>query len=216
MNYFVFDIETVPNERAAKYLEQAKYEAPSNYKDQDKIAAYIENAKKKDLEKAALYWWTGRIVAIGYRSTFMSCAFTIMGKDEADLIKCFFGVLCAEEKRSLCENFFPIGKNSKNFDIPYIIARAMYHDLGIPACLKQRRGLSDIDEIFGTSSSSQKGSLADYAFGLNLDGKLGSGEMVKDWFADEDEGWNKIKAYCSQDVEITHEIISRYDKTFSI
>ncbi len=52
-NYLVLDIATAPLEDAGDYLTDP-IEAPSNYKDQAKIDAYIANARQAKLDKAAL------------------------------------------------------------------------------------------------------------------------------------------------------------------
>src|SRR5688572_8585619 len=60
-----FDIETapLPDEQIAPFVPE--FSAPSNYKDPEKIKAYIEGEKVKWLEQAALSPLTGRVVAIG-------------------------------------------------------------------------------------------------------------------------------------------------------
>jgi hypothetical protein len=52
-NYLVLDIATAPLEDAGDYLTDP-IEAPANYKDEAKIAAYIANARQAKLDKAAL------------------------------------------------------------------------------------------------------------------------------------------------------------------
>lgn len=59
----VFDLETVAREDAADFLEPPC--APANYKDPDKIAAFIADATAKRLDKCALDPDLNRIVAIG-------------------------------------------------------------------------------------------------------------------------------------------------------
>jgi hypothetical protein len=52
-NYLVLDVATAPLEDAGDYLTDP-IEAPSNYKDQAKIDAYIASARQAKLDKAAL------------------------------------------------------------------------------------------------------------------------------------------------------------------
>lgn len=54
---------------------------------------------------------------------------TIVGEDEKAVLKEFFKIL--EDPK-----IFIIGFNIKGFDIPYIIRRALIHDLTLPNCLR--------------------------------------------------------------------------------
>ena len=67
MRYLVLDLATCPIDGAAGFIEEPS--APANYKDPEKIAAYVAEAKAERLSKAALDPDLGRISAIGYRLT---------------------------------------------------------------------------------------------------------------------------------------------------
>ena len=61
----VFDLETVAIDDAADYIEAGS--APANYKDPEKIAAYVAEAKAAAVSKCAVDPDLCRVVAIGYR-----------------------------------------------------------------------------------------------------------------------------------------------------
>ena len=59
----IIDLETAALDDAASYLDLAEIKAPANYKDEAKIAAYVEAAKAEALNKAALDFDLARITA---------------------------------------------------------------------------------------------------------------------------------------------------------
>ena len=69
MNYRIFDIETGPVSLDKLQDQMPEFKAPSNYKDEEKIAAYIEEQQSKWIEKAALDASTGRVMAIGVKDS---------------------------------------------------------------------------------------------------------------------------------------------------
>ena len=66
---------------AADYLEPAT--APANYKDADKIAAYIAEAQAKALDRAALDLDLCRIVAVGFMAAGDAEPTVLLARDEA-------------------------------------------------------------------------------------------------------------------------------------
>jgi len=112
-----FDIETIPNPQAARYLPEIT--PPSNYKDPDKIAAYIADKEALALEKAALDPDLGQIAAISYsigleRTTKV---LTIERRSEKDLLSLFWAFF------SYC-NGVTCGYNILAFDLPYLLRRS--------------------------------------------------------------------------------------------
>lgn len=63
-SYLVFDLESTGAADADDYLEPVS--APSNWKDEEKIAAYIEEKRAELIARAALDCDLNRIVAIGF------------------------------------------------------------------------------------------------------------------------------------------------------
>ncbi len=219
--YLVFDIETAANARAPDYYKSKTYEAPSNYKDPAKIEAAILEKRQADMERAALSWWTGRVLCVSATPVNGPAALisaTFSGVDEREVLLDFFDYLAATQARG-GGRVIPIGKASDIFDIPFLIGRAMAHDLGVPDCLRGWRKLTDVDLIFGPSSGlNQRGRLSDYAWGLQSGAKLAHGSGVAAMWLDIQMGlpgaWDVLTAYCEQDVAITADILRKYLKPY--
>lgn len=207
---YAIDIETIPGDKVADYIALKKYHAPANIKDPEKIAANIEEQKEKDAMKAALYWWTARVVCICCIDTKTQEKFIFMDVDEKKMLKEFF-LFCRNEHHFVAQNY--------SFDIPFIIGRAMALDIGVPLNIRPYgwQNLNDVSFIFGRySSDSQRSSLADYCFGLGLDPKLGEGTDVATWWnwaiLGQDEYFDKIEEYCSWDTMIVAIMWERFLK----
>lgn len=210
----VFDIETVSNEKADEYFKNRTYSAPSNYKNEDKIKEAIEEKRLKDKEKAALHWWTGKIICISAYNIIKEHKTFYSGFDEKKILCDFFDMLNGEPFTYL------VGKNSKSFDIPFIVGRAMAHDIGLPVQFRDHtpRTITDVDNIFSYSSAcDQVTSLDNYAFGLGIAGKTMSAKSVADYYIMAGlniEAWNTIKEYCDHDVMITSVMFTRFSKRY--
>lgn len=201
------DIETYRHPKAEELISRQAFEAPANYKDPAKIAEAINEKRKAALEKAALCWWTCQIICI--------CAvpfdveaepFVEINRNESSLLKSFFTWLTTWDQPTLC------GKSSDGFDIPVLVGRAMANDIGVPGCLRLKRPLTDIDDIFGWHGSGQRTSLDNYAHGLGIPGKTGNGAMVGEMFEAGKDA--EIADYCLNDTKIVVEVIKRYSKPF--
>lgn len=132
----VIDIETAPIEEVRDYLDPpdlSDIKAPANYKDPEKIAAYIEDAKAKAIEshdrncsdKAALDFNLARIVAIGF--------WTTSHKPTALLCK------TADDERAALDEIWEyvrhrtvVGFRIREFDIPLMVQRSRYLGLAHP------------------------------------------------------------------------------------
>jgi len=123
---FLFvDIETKALKNASFYLPEVS--APANYKDPEKIAAYIAEKQEGLLEKAALDVDLGSIVAIGYQRGLAGAAWaSVVGDQKPD------GSLVTEEE--LLREFWAearqaegllCGYNLLAFDFPFILRRTM-------------------------------------------------------------------------------------------
>lgn len=214
-NFLPFDIETVANAQAKAYYAAKVYEAPSNYKDPEKIEDYKLKARFEDEKKAALSWWTGKIVCIHVRSLYKRTGKSFVGENEAALLNAFFNWVTAEGRGVL------IGKSSKYFDSPFMIGRCIALDLGIPSFLRPYRQIEDIDEVFGIGArADQAGKLSDYAAGMGIASKLGNGQDVQHWYnaattGKDPEGFKKIATYCEGDVMIVDEFLRRWSKAWT-
>lgn len=130
MHEVVIDIETYAD-ITQDQLERmaADIQAPKNWKDPEKIAAYVEKAKADLVSKAALSPRTGKIVCVGMciRNVGESGAewkpWMLATSDERNLLNMVDVVLdgCAVTRI--------ITYNGKRFDLPYLVARCMMHDM---------------------------------------------------------------------------------------
>jgi predicted PolB exonuclease-like 3'-5' exonuclease len=210
----VYDIETAAGPTADDYWSAKKIKAPSNWKDEEKIKAHEAEKRLELRDRSGLYPWTAVVTTI--------CAMDndglhkFYGNDEKKILSDFGDYLTALENR--WGRVQLIGKNSKNFDQPFLVARYMAHDLGVPHTLRPTNEPRDIDECLGYGSQSIKGSLSDYAHLLGIKGKTSTGsnaQAMYDATAFEPEKWEELVTYCAQDVMITNEFLTRYMKQFS-
>ncbi len=217
--YIVVDIETVANETVNAYVSKKKYYPAANLKDPAKIEQSVLQKRQADYDNAALQWWTGQVLTIGARvyDPFIrmeGAAFAKTSEDEAGLLYAFFDWLTSFP----ADQFTLIGKSSQDFDFPYLIGRAIARDLGVPDHLRPYGKLIDVDHIFSRSTAcTQRTSLANYAWGMGIAGKLSHGSQVRDMYLQaqlDDTVWDQITDYCVQDVSITTELLKRFMKPF--
>lgn len=125
----IFDLETVPLPDAADYIDTSEMAAPSNWKDEAKIKANIEEQKTKAVARAALDIDLCRIVALGWmpEDTNEPTVKLLRTPDpamEAALLRQFWDEL--DERAT-------VGKNSLGFDFPVLLRRSMYLGVQAPA-----------------------------------------------------------------------------------
>jgi len=125
---WILDVETVADPRAAEWAEPVA--APANYKDPVKIAAYIADATREQVERAALYPWTASVVCLGLcASDAAGQPMTIVCRtptDEADALRWLWSrVVDGGAVMPL------VGFKSRTYDLPVLLARSMV--LGVPA-----------------------------------------------------------------------------------
>ena len=213
MKFIVIDTETAANDRAEAYFKTKHIKAPSTWKDAEKIKAREDEKRIELRDKAGLYPWTARVTVV--------CAFdgsmsTFYGNDERKILKDFGTYLVNQESQHGSVRL--VGKSSKTFDFPMLVGRYIAHDLGVPNPLKPTHQPTDIDECFGYSSQSIRGTLSDYAFLMDIKGKTSNGSNAQamfDFTALDDSKWDELTEYCAQDVIITNEFLIRYMKQFS-
>lgn len=122
----VFDIETAPLLEAADYLVDP-IDAPSNYTDPAKIAAYIDKEKAKQLGKCALDPDLCRVVAIAVWNELhheRPLVTSLRTMSETDLLAEFW----LEARRGHL-----VGFNCGGFDLPVLLRRSLYLGVQAPA-----------------------------------------------------------------------------------
>jgi len=218
-NYLDFDVETAVDSRINDYLEQSSFFPKKNLKDQEKIKKDIMEKKEKVKAQAPLFWYLSRPVVIVAYDDSKDITYSFNNQDPTLLLIEFCNLLTSEAY----QNHILVGKNSSKFDMPMITGWLLKYNLGVPHHFKRhlKGPLTDIDHIFGYSATmnSQISALADYAFGLNIDGKTMSGADVGDLYMQYQMGINPsaldiITEYCKQDVYIVTEMRRRFQKPY--
>lgn len=127
MNFLAFDTESCAIDGAVEFIEPAT--APSNYRDEAKIAEYIKLANAEQLAKAALDVDLARVVALGFHSDDSDPAVLVCRTeaDERTTLKFFWERVA--ECRADMGNL--IGFNCISFDLPLLLRRSLY--LGVKA-----------------------------------------------------------------------------------
>lgn len=140
MKRLFFDIETEANPENVALMSEPVIEAPANYKDPEKIAAYIAEktaaAKAAAIEKAALDPDYGRVLSLGatyapdYEISIIAvgapCEDALGGVwTETLIIERFWKLLAA------CDGYC-VGYNILNFDLPYLMRRSMALGIKVP------------------------------------------------------------------------------------
>jgi hypothetical protein len=198
----IFDIETGP--LSDEHLDRIapEFEAPSNYKDEEKIAASIREQKVRWKEKAALSPLTGRVICIGVREAGGATIILDGDGDEARLLVAW---------RELVESYghagLFVGFNIFGFDLPFLVRRAWHY--GIAPCVRSGLNLrrlenwTDLREVWQLGDRQAEGSLNAIARFFGIGAKSGSGkDFAALWGSDR----AAATAYLQNDLNLTHAI----------
>jgi 3'-5' exonuclease len=238
MKHIYFDIETIPAQRdthvaairaemdadRATALQLVK--APSNYKDPEKIAAYIEAERERinaDHEafvqaailKTGLDGSFGQIVCIGWAfddgETQSLQAGGLSLDDEASLIADWFAALSAAHVGNSGTRPVLVGHNHAAFDIPFVWKRAIVHGIKPPFWFpRDPKPWSDVlfDTMTQWAGARERISLDRLCRALGITGKDDfTGADV--WPAVQAGRINDVASYCRGDVERTRAIHRR-------
>lgn len=190
-----FDIETGPLPRNEVEKFKPDFEAPSNYKDADKIAEFISKKEESWIGRAALSCITGKVLAIGFCSSEVDI--TILEGDERSILTSFWNEITYHG--AFLQKL--VGFNSNEFDIPFLVRRSWKLGIKVPETLfRLSRGRVYLNEnsidlldywSFGTRDSIKLSELSAY---LGIGGKTGSGEnFAKTYFSDRDSALSYLK-----------------------
>jgi hypothetical protein len=213
MNPIVCDLETVAIDSAAEYMEAP--EAPANYKDESKIAAYIKEATDKSLGKCALDPDLCRIVALGWLR---------VGVDLEPRV-----LVCRDEheERSTLAAFWrdvrrPVGGgvnqlvtfNGNRFDLPVLMRRSQYLNVDHPFLNIDRYRTPHLDlwQKLSFNGAISAHGLQFYAkrFGLPVESDPIKGSHIPALVREGSEAsWGGIKSHCALDVKTTHALATR-------
>lgn len=189
----IFDLETFAINDAEQYIEAV--EAPSNYKDPIKIAAYIEEARVKAIDTCALDADLCQVVALGWMTP----------DDREPTIRLCRDV--TEEKETL-EQFWREAKGADlvsfrglNFDMPILMRRSQYLYIPHPRLNldKYRSNHIDLFQELTWRGAIKGHSLQFYMarFGIPYD-DVSTGKDIAALVKAGD--WLGVKAHCAADV----------------
>lgn len=114
------DLETAPHPEAHRWAEPVS--APSNYKDEEKIAAYIKEATIERDNRLGLDPDLNRIVALAYHDVPHADPVVLLCSDEfeeREALKQFWGTYAERQTRI-------VGYNSEGFDLIVLAMRSLF------------------------------------------------------------------------------------------
>jgi len=200
MNAFVFDIETGPRSRAELAECVPTFEAPSNWKDPEKIRAHVAEKEAEWFQSAALSALTGRVLAIGALDVASDSYAIFASGDEAADLAAFWGLVAPTGYLGADL----IGFNSNRFDLPFLIRRSWHLRVPIPTDLVRGRWLpaacTDIMETWRCGVREDSVSLDRLAQFLGVGRKTGRGaDFASLWATDR----AAALAYLTSDLRLT-------------
>lgn len=197
MDWLVLDVETCPMPDCGVYLTDP-VDAPSNYKDPVKIAAYISEKRQRQIDDAALDMDLCEVVAVGVHSGDSGRQIlTRIDRDERELLSLVW---------RLVHDFTKIVTfNGMRFDLPVLQRRSLYLDVSQPTLNLDRyraEQVVDLSDILSYHGRAEIRSLAFYAkrFGIPHDTTV-TGADVPRLVAE--GAWDAIRAHVEHDVETT-------------
>ena len=195
MNFIIFDIETagLPKDEISHLIPE--FDAPSNYKDAEKIQAWKLRKQEEWLLDSALSAVSGKVLAIGIQKNSEAIEI-IASDDEAEILRRFW-----ELYRSNTDCAF-IGFNSNGFDVPFLIRRSWKNKVLVPNILSGRflnGRFTDLAQVWscGTGERISLNNLARF-FGVGGKDKDGS-HFASMWSANKDAAI----AYLQNDIALT-------------
>jgi predicted PolB exonuclease-like 3'-5' exonuclease len=198
------DIETIPGPESGK--DSVKVKVPANYKDEAKIAAFIEAGKEEAYRKQSFDGGYGQVCAISYAIDDGPVSGITLRDDrsiEYIIIGDIFGVIEAELDGH--SNPYVCGHFVSGFDLRFLMHRCIILGIQVPHWLATTANaaawsdkLRDTMQIWAGNRGTI--GLDELCKILGIEGKGDmDGSMVYDmWLAGEHE---KISEYCNQDVE---------------
>lgn len=200
-NTLVLDIETGPLPDAALYFEPV--EAPANYKSEAAITKYLDDARAKQLKKAALNVDLAQVLAIGYSSD--GAAPTVLTQQEvgeAAILSAFWQLVQSGTRF--------IGFNILRFDLPMLLRRSLYLRVPTPLVEVHRRNprICDLMQVLSWDGLLDTHSLAFYLsrFGIAQEDPVKGSDIPA---LAEAGDWTAIAAHCYSDVKLTTQLAQR-------
>lgn len=204
--YRILDLETVAHPDAHKWVDAPK--APSNYKKQEAIDAYIAEAKIAQADGFGLDPDCCRIVALGFHDVGYGDPTVMLMKDEL------------EEREQLKQFWASFDKhytkfvtfNGIRFDLPVLLMRSLYLQVDHPEIvIAPAWKTSHIDlwnKLSLDGARKDVHSLAFYArrFGIGTLDKVKGSDIAK---LVAEERWQEVHDHCLSDIGLTHALANR-------
>lgn len=204
--HHVIDIETCGLEAAKEFAEPIA--APANYKDPDKIAAYIAEKQAEQIAKAGLDIDLLRIVAIGITSRKQDAPTVYTAEneeEEADILSQFWKGVYDFDSQPIF-----VGFNCLGFDLPALMRRSQYLNVNHPRVTidKYRTPHLDLMQRLTWNGLVRARSLKFYCkrFGLPVNDAI-DGKDIPGLVADGQ--WDQVVAHVTSDVILTKRLAER-------
>jgi predicted PolB exonuclease-like 3'-5' exonuclease len=199
----IYDAETVAIDDADQYLFEP-IEAPSNWKDEAKIAAYIAEKRQARASKCALDVDLARIVALGYAFDDSGSVEIMVCRTEAEERVALEGFWRAAQGQRL------VTFNGRSFDNPLVMRRSLYLNVRHQSLNLDRYRTGDIDlmDYLTYRGTINAHSLRFYCarFGITID-DLTTGKDIAAMVAAGD--WHGVALHCEADVKATKALAAR-------
>lgn len=196
----ILDIEAVGIDTASDFLEPV--EAPSNYKDPEKIAAYIKEATARAVDRCALDPDLCRIVALGHGEADGGDHVIICRDEETEA-----AALDALAKRitNAAGVVRPlVSFNGFGYDLPVLMRRAQYLGVKFPLLSvdKYRSTHIDLMQKLSFNGAIKPHSLKFYAsrFGMPVADDI-QGSQIADLVRE--GAWDAVESHCRSDLALT-------------
>jgi uncharacterized protein YprB with RNaseH-like and TPR domain len=210
----VFDIETeaLGEKAVLASFDEGKVKL-GNLKDEGKIKAKIEDARKAHLEKAALSPLTGRVLALGYETydgnLTISSAYRDDPEGEAEVCYGFWRMF--EDEHDLGRTL--VGFNSARFDLPFLYRRSLILGVEIPDdVLEKGRWWSptfiDLMEMWQCGDRQEFISMNALCLALGVQGKpdgVTGADFARLWYGSNEER-AQAKEYLINDLRMTRAV----------
>ena len=195
--YTILDIETAPIESVGQYIEIGN--PPANYKNPEAIREWEDDARIKEVARAALDPDLCRVVAIGWQQSDgvihsqTANPMTTARNPEEDLLQIFLKL-----PNPFC------GFNLCGFDLPVLMRRCQYLGLRCPDLNLDRYRTPHLDlmERLSFHGRMKSRSLKFYArrLGIPLDDAIDGADVPGLVVASR---WDEVKAHIESDVALT-------------
>ena len=204
----VFDIETAPILNASEYIDPPP--PPANYKDPEKIEAYVAEKHADLIARAALDPDLARVVAVGMQVDGMAGPLVMIAKDEAgerDVLEQFWRRVGDGPDQAIL-----IGFAILQYDLRVLLRRSLYLNVKAARVLIDKfrhPGVVDLMDILSFSGAEKFHSLNFYVkrFGLGpFDADI-TGSAIG--LAVATGQWDVIEAHCKIDVAKTVALAKR-------